>query len=167
MIAPTAQRESADIVVAALSGKNCWHVSCGGAAANTFKLALGAKIPRAESESSFLGNSDEHDRYEGEANLLVWCSWRLDSDVAPLTSSDDTQKNVVVTLNRLVGQTILKVGIEMPGWDLRIDFSDRLSLRIFCDHVPGDPSFDGNWDLFLRDQIISIGVGSQFESESR
>jgi hypothetical protein len=166
MIAHPTIRDSADIVVAALSGKECWHVSCGGAAVTTFQLALGAKIPRAE-PISLRGRSYEFDQYEGEANLLVWCSWRLDSDTAPLTSSDDTQEKVVASLNHLVGQKTLRVSVEMPGWDLRIDFTDGLCLRVFCDHVPGDPSFDGNWDLYLPDQIISIGVGSAYKIDAR
>jgi hypothetical protein len=54
----------------------------------------------------------------------------------------------------------------MPGWDLTIGFSNALILRIFCDHV-GNPSVDGNWDLWLVDKRISIGAGSACEVEQR
>jgi hypothetical protein len=166
MAVPTTTKDTADTIAATLIGKKCWHVSCGGAAVNTFQLALGAKIRRAES-ISLRGRADEFDQFEGEANLLVWCTWRLDTDASPLSSSDDVQENVVAALQRLVGHKVANVQVDLPGWDLRIDFSGGLRLRVFCDHVPGDPSFDGNWDLFLPDRIFSVGVGSQCESETR
>jgi hypothetical protein len=166
MVAPAATSETPNTIEAALLGKTCWHVSCGGAALNTFELALGAKIPRAEPLYD-RSRADEYDQFEGEANLLVWCTWRLDSVASPLTSSDDTQEHAIAALCRLVGQTVTSVCVDLPGWDLRLEFSGGLNLHVFCDHLPGDPSFDGNWDLFLPDRIISIGVGSRCESEAR
>ncbi len=132
----------------------------------TFELALGDKVAR----SSIIPNeahSDDFSRFEGEANLLVWCSWRLDGPDAPLTSWDDTVENVERVLEGLVGRTIVDVRADLPGWDLHLDFTGGLRLHVFCDHVPGDPSFDGNWTLFLTNKMIAIGVGSKGEVEAR
>lgn len=146
--------------------KDCWYVSCGGAASSTFQLALGEKISR-DFVIPNRAHSDDFRKFEGEANLLVWCSWRLDSDVAPLTSSDDTVEHVTSALEKLVGRAIAAVTVDLPGWDLHLEFTGGLRLHIFCDHVPGDPSFDGNWQLSLTDKMIAIGIGSKCEIEAR
>ena len=153
-------------ILAALRGKKCWYVSCGGSAGTTFQLALGERVRR----SAIINNtahSEEFRAFEGEANLLVWCSWRLDGSEGPLSSSDDTMDHVVQALSMLADRVIDCVAIDMPGWDLRLEFNGGLVIKVFCDHVPGDPSFDGNWDLFLTEHIISIGAGSVCEIESR
>ena len=146
--------------------RTCWNVGCGGAALTTFELALGEKVPRSiVVPNDALSYDIRH--YEGEANLLVWCSWRLDGPDAPLTSWDDTVENVERVLEGLVGRTIEHVRVDLPGWDLHLDFTGGLRLHVFCDHVPGDPSFDGNWTLYLTNKLISIGVGSKCEVEPR
>jgi hypothetical protein len=152
-------------VIHALLGKPCWYVSCG-AVGSTFELAFGKKVPRQQ-----LIRNDEHAeefrRFEGEANLLVWCTWRLDESTRPVTSSDDADEGIFRTLPRLTGAVVADVLVEMPGWDLVIRFSNDLTLRVFCDHVPGDPSFDGNWELWQPDRVIAVGVGSVCEVEPR
>ncbi len=155
-----------DVIEAALLHKKCWYVSCGGSAANTFQLALGDKLPRRQAIPNRVYH-DEFDNFEGEANLLVWCSWRLDSSSGPLSSSDDMSEHVLPALKALIGREIADVRIDLPGWDLHLTFSEDRVLHVFCDHVPGDPSFDGNWDLTLPDRIIGIGVGSKWEEEMR
>ena len=112
-------------------------------------------------------HSDEYRKYEGEANLLVWCTWRLDSTEQPISSSDDTTEHVVQALEALAGREVLNAVINLPGWDIDLSFSGGLVLHVFCDHLPGDPSFDGNWELFLRDRVISVGVGAMCEVEAR
>ncbi|MCI0642471.1 MAG: hypothetical protein L0Y72_02350 [Gemmataceae bacterium] len=153
-------------VVDALQGKNCWYVSCGGSAGTSFELALGAKLPRRHVFKN-RENPTEFDKYEGESNLLVWCTWRLDGPNGPVASSDNLSNKMLKVLRSLAGARVKNVNIEKPGWDIRLEFSNRLTLRVFCDHLPGDPTFDGNWDLFTQDRVISIGVGSKCEVESR
>lgn len=146
--------------------KKCWYVSCGGAASTTFELALGKKVRRG-----FVVRNPAHSwdfrNFEGEANLLVWCTWRLDGANGPLTSSNDTVEHVVAALERLTDKTIVDVRVDLPGWDLHLEFSGGLRLHVFCDHVPGDPSFDGNWELTLTNRCIAIGIGSKCEVEPR
>lgn len=153
-------------VIDLLARKKCWYVSCGGAAAATFQLALGKKLRRAMPTPSPKNAADEFDEFEGEANLLVWCSWRLDSPGAPVASSDDSGEHVSQSLQRLVGQVTEDVSIDLPGWDVTLRFTGGLVLRVFCDHVH-DPSFDGNWDLFAGDRVISAGPASQAAVEPR
>lgn len=153
-------------VIQALTGKPCWYASCGGAVGSTFELTFGAKIPRRDVVQNDL-HSEEFRRFEGESNLFVWCSWRLDDSTRPLSSSDDTKEHINDALNRVVGTVVTDVRIEMPGWDLHVGFSNGLTLRVFCDHLPGDPTFSDNWELCLRDKYIVVGLGSVFGIEAR
>ncbi len=60
-------------VTRALEGKECWYVSCGGAVGSTFELVFGKKIPRRHVVRN-PAHSEDFRNFEGEANLLVWCS---------------------------------------------------------------------------------------------
>ena len=150
-----------------LLGLDCWYVAAGGKhVGSTFSLAFGARIPRKFPLTNN-SHSDEFRNYEGEARLLVWCTWRLDGMDAPVTSSDDTEQNIVVGLARLVQSKIVDVLIEHPAWDLRLLFSPFLQLRVFCDHVPGSPSFDGNWEIHGVNDSYYFGPGTAMGLESR
>jgi hypothetical protein len=149
-----------------LGGLRCWYVACGGAAGPSFSLAFGEKVPRAAALTN-PAHSEEYRRYEGEANVLVWCSWRLDGPEGPLTSSDDTADGIQRGLARLRGAKVRRVSLTDKTWDLRVTFGNRLKLTVFCDHVPGDPSFDGNWELWLRDQALIFGPGKRWTLEER
>jgi hypothetical protein len=153
-------------LVASLKGLECWYVSCGGAAASTFQLALGKKLRRARPLKN-TAHPEEFRQFEGEAGLYVWCAWRLDGVDSPLTSWDDTQESMQAGLTKLTGARISAVVSIPPAWDLNIEFSNALCLRIFCDHVPGDPSFDGNWDLTRGDKAIAVGPGAKFRIDER
>jgi hypothetical protein len=154
-------------VVSALTGKRCWYASCGGINLPTFSLAFGDKIPRKHVLKNSM-HTDEFRNFEGEANLYVWCTWRLDDPTrGPLTSSDDTADHIVPQLDGLAGLDVCVVNVERPGWDLQLLFSGDRKLNVFCDHVPGNPSFDGNWELVLKDWAIEVGVGSQCKIEAR
>ena len=70
----------------------------------------------------------------------------------PISSSDDTEQGMIGGLHRLVGEKVENVEVETPGWDLVLQLTGRFILHIFCDHVPGDPSFDGNWQVSLEEK---------------
>jgi hypothetical protein len=153
-------------LVGSLQGLRCWYVSGGGAAGPTFQLALGAKVPR-QAPLRNPAHPEEFRRFEGEANLLVWCSWRLDGPDRPLTSSDDTPDAVRQGLAELIGACIEAAAVSPPAWDLTVQFSGDRQLRVFCDHVPGEPSFDGNWELWLRRTAAFVGPGARCTIEAR
>jgi len=153
-------------LVRSITGLSCWYVSCGGVTAPTFRLALGNKVPR-ERPLNNPAHSEEFRRFEGEANLLVWCSWRLDGADGPLTSSDDVPANIENQLNKLIGACVESVAVAAPAWDLTVRFANGLQLRMFCDHVPGEPSFDGNWEMWRADVAVAVGPGARYVIEAR
>jgi hypothetical protein len=149
-----------------LEGLTCWYVSSGGAAGSTFQLALGGKIPRSRPLTN-PAHPEEYRRFEGEANLLVWCAWRLDGEDRPLTSWDDSSETVSQELGRLAGLRVEAVALARPAWDLALRFSGGLHLQLFADHVPGDPSFDGNWEVWLPQVAAFVGPGAAYVIEPR
>jgi hypothetical protein len=153
-------------LVHSIEGLRCWYVSCGGCTLPTFKLALGAKVPRQRPLKN-PAQSEEFRQFEGEASLLVWCSWRLDSADAPLTSSDDEPAGIETHLQRLVGICVESVRLAAPAWDLTVSFANGLVLHVFCDHVPGAPSFDGNWELWRKEVALIVGPGVRVVTQAR
>jgi hypothetical protein len=151
---------------AALKGLECWYVSCGGAAGSTFQLTLGGKVRRPVPLKN-PAHSEEFRQFEGEVGLFVWCAWRLDGTDGPVTSWDDTNESVEAGLKKLIGSRIDAVEVVPPAWDMNIKFSNSLCLRVFCDHVPGEPSFDGNWDVRTREMSIAVGPGTKCRTEHR
>ena len=152
--------EAVQFAKAAIDQKLCWYVSCG-AVGTTFQLALGEKRRRTVP----LKNKTHPKVYrvfEGESNLLVWCAWRLETGTKVLSSSNDLVVTVERTLSRLIGKHVTSAEVLFPSWDIVLKFSNRYVMRIFCDHVPGDPSFDGNWDLFTSTMSLHAGPGETF-----
>jgi hypothetical protein len=153
-------------LVPSLKGLECWYVSCGGAAGSTFQLTLGGKVRRTVPLKN-PGHSEEFRQFEGEVGLFVWCAWRLDGSDGPVTSWDDTKESVEAGLTQLIGSRLDAVEVIPPALDMNLKFSNALCLRVFCDHVPGDPSFDGNWDLRTQNVSIAVGPGTEFRTELR
>jgi hypothetical protein len=145
-----------------LVGMKCWHVGAGNGTGSSFHLALGKKVPRRVPLRK-APEGDEYREFEGEASILVWCTWRLDSPISPISSSDEGSEVLARALEILVGQEILEVVALPPAGDLCILFSNDLALRVFCDHIPGDPSFDGNWQIRVRNMVAAAGPGYQWQ----
>ena len=152
--------------LSALKGLECWYVSCGGAAGSTFELVFGGKVRRPIPLKN-VAHSEEFRQFEGELGLFVWCAWRLDAADGPVTSWDDTNESVDAGLAKLKGSRVEAVEVIPPAWDINVKFSNSLLLHVFCDHVPGDPSFDGNWDLRTPNMSIAVGPGTQYKVEVR
>lgn len=149
-----------------LIGEVCWYVSAGGSGGNTFGLDFGAKIPR-EHPLKNLAHSEEFRHFEGEATLTVWCDWRLDGPIAPVTGSDNEPDRIDTLLQVLVGQRVTAIEARPPAWDMTIAFANDLVLQVFCNHIPDKPTFDGNWDAWVRNDAIFVGPGYKVEFQEK
>ena len=144
-----------------MKGERCWHVSAGGATAPSFVLVLGKRIPRQKD----LRNRSQpslYRKYRGSVELLVWCSWRLETRDAVLASSDQGEAGLT-EMERLVEARVAEIDCYPPAWDLAISFVDGRVLRVFCDHVVPNASFRQNWELWLPGVEVTAGPGSQLE----
>ncbi len=149
------QERTVNEVRAALLGRRCWNVACGGASGSTFQLALGRKIPRRIALRNPKA-SDEYRRFEGEFGLMVWCSWRLEGPAGPITSSEDESSGLVDGLRRLVGRTVVRT-VASEGWNLQLAFSGGLLLSVFPDHVGREWTL-GNWELRTPEREYAVGT---------
>ena len=140
----------------------CWYVSAGRGVGSSFDLALGGKVPRAVPLRNPTA-PDEFRENEPEASLLVWCTWRLDGRDSPIASSDLSSDAVRDALQVLIGQKVVSVEATPPAWDLSVTFDSGATLRIFCDHIPPDPTIDSNWELRVRGGELAVGSGYKFE----
>lgn len=141
-----------------LAGKRCWHVSAGGVTAPSFLLVLGAQVPRAEP----LRNESQPPNFRhnrGSVELLVWCSWRLQTPERVLASSDQETEGVIV-LKRLIDTEVVAVKRWPPASDLQLDFSDGRTLMVFCDRVEAE-----NWELWIPGWTATAGPGSNLRVE--
>lgn len=150
---------------AALLGRRCWNVACGGCVGASFQLALGGKVRRER----LLRNptvSEEYRRFEGEFGLMVWCTWRLENGKGPMTSWEDESPQRDEALRGLVGKTVSRVRVQ-PGWDLQVVFSGGAKLSVFPDHVGQSAIFDGNWEVWSPQRVYAVGTSLQCESADR
>jgi hypothetical protein len=154
--------EAISLARSSMVGKLCWYASSGGSVGHSFQLALGQKV-RRKRELRNKHHTAEYRKYEGEANLLVWSSWRLETANDAITSSDDIEDTRIRGLDSLIGLRVEDVAITLPCWDMRVSFSENIALCVFCDHVPGEPSYDGNWELWLRRQYLYAGPGARYD----
>ena len=73
-----------------------------------------------------------------ECYMAVECSWRLDGQGGPITSSCDENSESGPMLHGLLslrGNVVSNVLVKEPGYDLLISFSEGYQLSIFCDVV--------------------------------
>jgi hypothetical protein len=151
--------------LSALNGVGCWDVAAGGSAGSRFLLDLGGmrRLPRPVSISP---RTKYVEIYEGEFILFVRSSWRLDGPSRHICSSDVPAESIGKDLRILIGKTILSIEVTSPAWDLRIAFSDDLSLTVFCDYVAGDEN-EHNRHVVLREEWLFAGPGYEMRTEPR
>ncbi len=151
-----------------LVGKECWGTVAGEGAGSFISLEIGDKIPRRKLvDNSALEMIVRN--YEGEYGLSIECAWRLDSDKEVICGSwDDNSKKgkMLQGLNLLVGRHITRVDLLKPAWDLTVEFSDSLILKIFCDQTNEEDEND-NYMLFTSTEILVIGSRGRLDFEQR
>jgi hypothetical protein len=102
-------------------------------------------------------------RYEPEIAFYVWCTWRLDSASGVVASSDTSEAEIAKGLHRLVGEALKRATVSPPAWDLTLEFTNDLVLKIFCDHAGRKPSFGGNWEATVAMRAVYAGPGEKLE----
>lgn len=151
-------------LLARAEGRPCWRAYT--SAGNSPGLLLGRKVRRAVADAMkahprWKDLPPESERFfTSEVQFIIWCSWRLDADDQPITSSDDAEETAGAAIGELSGTTLQSAKVSGPAGDLELHFSNGQCLRVFCDHVPGDPSFDGNWELRIERSHVMVGPGA-------
>ena len=150
-------------VIEMLEGLNCWHVSAGGSTAPSFKLVLGEKVPRAVPLRN-VAQPEVFRLHRGSVELLVWCSWRLQTEDTVLATSDQGP-GWVESLARLINGTVSHVTCSAPAWDLRLKFVGDMELLVFCDHFDSESSTLENWELYSPAGVVRAGPGAKLDEQ--
>lgn len=141
----------------AMVGKQCWSYAASINTGSHVSFDIGRKVRRKKP----LRNpriSEEERLYQGEFDLYVTCSWRLDWKGEVLCGGeDDNSKDGPMQhgLRYLLDQRVISAELEPPGLDLLLAFEDDLVLRIFCDELGGEEDA-GNYALFLPSHYLSV-----------
>lgn len=154
--------------LARLAGRPCWGFIAGAGTGSSLSLSLGGRVPRkAPARNPHL--TEEQRMFDGELGLFVECVWRLDSPSGVVCGAwDDNSAGgpMLAGLRRLVGRSVTSVSAEGPAFDLRVDFGDDLTLRVFCDAVNRAEARD-NYSLLTADAVYTVGTRGALRREAR
>jgi hypothetical protein len=144
-------------IVQRLIGQVCWYVSAGGVTWPSFVLVCGDLLPR----HTPLENQEHPEQFRnnrGSYELLVWCSWRLQTDSAVLATSDEGTASSRL-LGALTGAAVTDAICSAPAWDLMLSFSNGMAIQVFCDNHGTDPSASQTWELWVPGFYVCTGPG--------
>jgi hypothetical protein len=133
-----------------LVGARCWSVI--GDEHADVHLGFGEKVSRDKP----LANSaltKEEQYWRPALDILVHCSWRLQSKDTVLAANSDGG----AALKLLVGRTLDGVDTQPPGWDLVLHFADDLDLVVFADETRA--GYD-NFSVKANDSFLVVHAKS-------
>ncbi|MDR3196802.1 MAG: hypothetical protein LBU34_02935 [Planctomycetaceae bacterium] len=81
---------------------------------------------------------------EGEYDILIWCTWRLQDSNDAICSSNCPDEVCEAGIKRLLDQKVISVEIFPPACDATVTFSSGLVLKIFCNYTK-DSETETNW----------------------
>ena len=154
-------KRSIPLFLRRLKQLRCWHVSAGEPTLPTFCLALGRKVPRQRQ----LRNANQplvYRRFEGEAQLLVSCAWRLQRRGIVVAGSRDEDSRIINALELLRGARVLRTRLRGVAWDLEIGFSGGITLAMFGDLARGPVEYTNNWQLEVGRRVLVAGPGENW-----
>lgn len=149
-----------------LKGKRCWSVTAGPSTGLAIDLKFGKKIPYAEQE--ILDNrhlsKDERMNY-AEYSLYIAYPWRIDTPTKSIVNSFTEiihpSSRTYRTLRSLMGRKVKKVVCSRPAFDILIQFSGGISLKVFVLSGSEDP-----FEYFLsRGRHTHFAVDSSGKAE--
>lgn len=150
-------------IVRSLIGQRCWYVSAGGVTWPSFVLVCGDMIAR-ELPLSNPAHPEPFKSNRGSVELLIWCSWRLQTDSRVLASSDEAESGAKALI-ALVGTTLTEARCSAPAWDLALAFSSGLAIQVFADNHGPEPTASQNWELWVPGMYVRAGVGEAWEEQ--
>jgi hypothetical protein len=149
-----------------LNGKECWGMAAGSGTGSVIELFIGKKIPLKEPVDN-LNLSDDVRNNDAEFSLFIQCVWRLDSTKKVICGAWDDNSckgKMLKGLKLLVNPKILCVNVSEPAFDLGIEFSNGLSLKVFCDQTNEKDKLD-NYSLITLSKTIIVESDSVIRIE--
>ena len=146
-----------------LKDKPLWGMSAGNKKGCNLHFRFGAELP--EEKQIFLINvPDAYPReYQGEYDLFIKCTWRLDSQEKVLCSNKSYFRTVCRGLNKIKGKVVRDIELHFPGYDLTLYFDKGLTFKIFCDAVNLKYGGDNYYYSVLPEDNFEIGTLSRLK----
>ena len=138
-----------------LIDKECWGIVEGKGTGSIVNFKFGAKIPLDEPIDN-VHLSYELNNFESEFSLFISCVWRVDSSTKVHFGAWTEHEFVRQGTEQIIGQTIKSLELSEPAFDLKVTFSNDVSLNIFCDQTNEEDSND-NYDFFTPEIIHTVG----------
>lgn len=158
-----ASKEELENALSLFKGQRCWNVSScvidtslyfrfGGALETLWYTAKG--IPKRD--------------FEGQFELLIFCSWRLDNEKhAPIAcSARSTYDEIKATMVTLMDDTIDTILLYPPVWEATIRFLSGKSLRLFSNQIPAENCWH-NWGCSTENNTYYVGAGQEISREEK
>jgi len=152
--------EAFETALESLIGKECWGITGGNGSIISFDF--GKKIPR-EKQVENPNLSDEVCNFESELSLFIQCVWRVESKNKVLFGAWTEHEIVRRESAKILHQSVKKVELFKPAFDLQITFSNDCKLSIFCDQT-NDVDKNDNYDFFTPEIIYTVGYKSILET---
>lgn len=137
-----------------LVGKKCWGIVEGKGTGSVITFCFGEKILREKP----VGNenlSEEVQNFDSEFSVFVECVWRVDSEHEVIFGAWTEHEIVRREINKILNQTIDKIDLSEPAFDVKIIFSNGLQLKIFCDQTNKEDRND-NYSFFTPEVIYTV-----------
>ena len=146
-----------------IKGKPLWRASAGNQKGCNLHFRFGAKLPK-EKQIFLISDQDAYPgEYQGQYDLFIKCSWRLDSPEKVLCSNRSNFRSIRSGMNKIEGMIILDVELHFPGYDLTLYFDKGLTFKIFCDTVNLKYGEDNYYYSVLPEDNFEIGTLSRLK----
>lgn len=151
-------------------GDGCWGITAGKGTGSMVSIQCGRKIRRSHPVNN--PHLSEESR-ENEAEYCLFlrdCSWRLESDDEILSSSlsgNEEGGTMLAGLNRIVGQKIVDVRLNLPWMDLTIVFENGIRLKTFTLGETEPAEEFENFDYFVPGFVYAVSASGKLIREER
>ena len=154
--------------VSRLTGHVCWKVLAGKGTGSVVHLGFGEKIRRLRE----LKNPTlplVHRQYDAAMSILLHSGWRLSEKGRVICGWRDyeaIQGEASCLLAELENSRLLDAHVRSPAYDLSLTFEGEVVLDVFCDQTNSNEA-DENYNIFLPQEILTVGVRSVLMIETR
>lgn len=110
----------------------------------------------------FKRSPDDNDNYfgVGQYSIYIVSQWRLDDCNHSFCSKTSSREMINRTTACLIGDSITKIEIYPPVWDVVFTFASGKQLKVFCDFIDQDVC-DYSWSCRIIDTEYYLGINNE------
>jgi len=140
-----------------LVGQKCWN------AYNPLFGWIGLSFGGAVINGDPFDDAVEH-FYVGEYSIYIDCQWRLDDGIRCLCSKASSRDKISHIITCLIGDSVTKIEINPPVYDVALTFTSGKQLNVFCDLMEQDV-YDYSWCFRMMDTEYFMGINNEVRTK--